>query len=177
MKIEQEKTYLLKSIPKNLKDYQNKEYFDIYIPQKADHPRLRIRKRGNKYEITKKQPVNEKDASRQYEFTISLTQEEFEELETNLKGKRARKIRYFYEYEGILAEIDVFQDQLEGLIIADFEFNNEVKMAEFTPPAFCLAEITQESLLAGGMLVGKHYIDIEQILDKYEYKPLFLTKK
>jgi len=174
MQIELEKTYLLKYIPKDLKNYPNNEYLDIYIPSLITHPVLRIRKRGAEYEITKKYPINWRDTSKQHEFTISLNQAEFDELEANLKGKRAQKQRYLYEYQGKIVEIDVFNGDLKGLILADFEFQTEEEMAKFIPPDFCLIEVTQEKATAGGMLVGKKYQDIEPILATFGYKPLFL---
>ena len=54
IEIELEKTYLAKYLPGGLKDSPSKEIKDIYIPESIDHPVLRIRKRDDKYEITKK---------------------------------------------------------------------------------------------------------------------------
>ncbi len=174
MQIEYERTYLLRYIPKNLEKYPNKEYVDIYIPKSIKHPVLRIRKRSDEYEITKKYPVDWQDTSKQYEFTIPITKEEFIELEANLEGKRAIKQRYFYKYKGKIIEIDVFKGNLKGLILADFEFDSEKAKNQFKLPDFCLADVTQEKTVAGGMIVGKKYTDIEPILAKYGYKPLFL---
>ncbi len=174
MEIEYERTYLLKYLPKNLENYPNKEYLDIYIPKNAEHPVLRMRKKGENYEMTKKYPVTQGDASIQHEFTIPLTNAEFEELEGHIRGKRTRKIRYLYKFKGILAEIDIFQDDLKGLALADIEFPSEQKKANFSPPDFCLAEVTQEKVVAGGMIVGKKYSEIAPTLAKYGYKPLFL---
>ena len=172
MEIELEKTYLVKYLPKDLAKFLSKEYIDIYFPTLAIHPITRIRKRGNDCEITKKYVVNPGDASKQYEFTIPLTVDEFTELESSVKGKRSRKLRYFYDYKGIPSEIDIYQDDLKGLVIADFEFKDEALMNGFTMPEFCLVEVTQDKNTAGGMLVGKKYSDIEPILAKYQYKPL-----
>lgn len=174
MMIEYEKTYLLKYIPEDLKSFPSEEYLDIYVPKSADHPILRVRKRGNEYEITKKYPVDLQDSSKQHEFTIPITKEEFNELEANLEGKRSKKQRFYYKYQNILVEIDVFKDGLKGLILADFEFKTEKEKGGFTPPDFCLAEVTQEKVTAGGMIAGKKYSEIEPILANYGYKPLFL---
>ncbi len=174
MEIELEKTYLLKYVPNDLNEYPFKEYLDIYFPTLAFHPTTRIRKRGNEYEITKKYAVNPGDASKQYEFTISLTRDEFNELNESIKGKRSRKLRYFYKYRDIPAEIDFYQDKLQGLIIVDFEFKDEQSKNDFEMPEFCLVEVTQDNNLAGGMLVGKSFEEIKPILDKYNYKPVIL---
>jgi len=170
--IELEKTYLAKRIP-DLKNCKFKEIIDIYIPKTKEHPKLRIRKNGDKYEITKKEPVNEEDASHQEEQTIILTEEEFNAL-NKLEGKKTRKLRYYYDYNGRTAEIDVFQDDLKGLVVIDFEFDSVEEKDKFEMPDFCLADITQEQFVAGGMICGKKYEDIEEDLKRFNYKKLFL---
>lgn len=171
--IELERTYLVKSIPEGLKDCKSKEVIDIYVPLSAFHPVLRIRKNGDNYEITKKQPVKGDDSSEMEEQTIVLTKEEFENL-SEVRGKYLRKIRYYYNYHGRTAEVDVFQDKLKGLILVDFEFDNPEDKNNFQKPDFCLEDVTQERLTAGGMLCGKSYEDIEKDLEKFGYKKLIM---
>ncbi|MBI2032133.1 MAG: hypothetical protein HYT09_00630, partial [Candidatus Levybacteria bacterium] len=141
----------------------SKDYLDIYIPSSYEHPILRIRRRGSIFEITKKDQVLKGDFSRHIETTIKLTKEEFDELEV-LKGKRTLKIRYFYEEKGVSFEVDIFKGKLKGLILVDIEFKNTKEMKNFTPPSWLLVEVTQEEFLAGGMLCGKSYGDIEERL-------------
>ena len=170
--LELEKTYLVKKLPDDLKNYPFKEVVDIYIPENSKHPSLRIRKNGDNYEITKKQPVKEGDASRQIEQTVVLTESEFKEFDSQLTGKRIRKLRYAYKYNNHLAEFDIFQDKLKGLVLVDFEFKNDQEKEDFKMPEFCLAEVTQETFLAGGLLSGKSYDDIEHDLKKFDYSKL-----
>jgi CYTH domain-containing protein len=171
--IELEKTYLAKYLPDNLADCESKEIIDIYIPASAEHPKLRIRKNGDKFEMTKKQPVNDGDASHQEEQTIILDKDEFDAL-NKLDGRRTHKIRYYFDFAGQMAEIDVFQDLLEGLVLVDFEFEAMEEKNSFEMPDFCLAEVTQEDFIAGGMICGKDYEDIEKDLEKFGYKKLLL---
>ena len=168
--IELEKTYLAKFLP-DLKKCKSKEIIDIYLPKSAKHPVLRIRKNGDKFEMTKKQPTGE-DKTIQEEQTIILTKEEFQEL-SSLEGKRVHKIRFYFPYNGRTAEIDVFQGDLKGLVLVDFEFESEQEKQAFEKPDFCLVEVTQEEFIAGGMLCGKTYKDIEKNLQKFGYKSLF----
>ena len=95
----------------------------IYLPKNVEHPNLRVRKNCNKYEITKKTPIDG-DVSRQMEETIHLTKDEFDSLSA-LDAKRLRKIRYYIEHEGRTGELDIFQGDLEGLVLVDFEFESE----------------------------------------------------
>jgi len=173
MEIELERTFLLKKIPEGLKDCKSIEIFDIYIPQLVEHPILRIRKRGDVFEITKKSPVDLNDCSEQSEETILLTKEEFSGF-LKVDGKRLRKIRYYYPIDNKTAEIDVFLDDLEGLVTADFEFDSVEEKKSFVMPDFCLVDVTQEKGTAGGILAGKKYSDIQSVLDKYGYKKLVI---
>lgn len=172
--IELEKTYLAKYIPENLTDYQSKEIIDVYLSKDSDHPKLRLRKNGDSFELTKKAPVKTDDASQQEEQTINLTATEFDRLNSQIEGKVVSKIRYFYDYNGNIAEFDVFQDKLLGLVIIDFEFITVFEKEDFVMPDFCLADVTQEVFVAGGVICGKSYEDIEADLDKFEYKKLFI---
>lgn len=169
--IELEKTYLLKNLPEGIENSEFKEIIDIYLPQNSEHPKIRIRKNGDKFEITKKEPINN-DASEQKEETIHLTKEEFDAF-SNLNGKNIRKFRYYLTYNDLIAEIDVFKDNLKGLILVDFEFLDSERKNNFKIPNFCLADVSNEIFIAGGMICGKNYSDIEDNLNKFGYKKLF----
>lgn len=111
MAIELERTHLAKSLPQGLSDCRCKEIADSYVPKDFPHAKLRIRKNGEKYEATKKVPVGG-DVSKQMEHTIPLDAHEYAAL-AEIPGKKLRKIRYYYDFQGRIAEIDVFQDDLE----------------------------------------------------------------
>ena len=171
--VELEKTYLVKNLPENLGSCEFKEIIDIYLPKSSDHSKLRLRKNGDKFEMTKKEPVDGKDSSRQKEQTIVLAEEEFNAL-NELKGRRVCKFRYLYSYNGQIAEVDVFQDMLEGLVLVDFEFEVMRDKDNFKMPDFCLADVTQEVFVAGGVICGKSYKDIEDDLNRFGYQKLNL---
>ncbi len=171
--IELEKTFLAKSLPSSLSSCPTKEIIDIYIPEQFEHPKIRIRQNGHKFEITKKEPL-EDNPSEMLEQTINITLEEFNQLQ-KLPGKKIHKIRYLYNHDGQTAEFDIFQDKLYGLVIIDFEFDSIDKKTAFTMPEFCLCDITKEQFTAGGMICGKSYEDIENKLDSFGYKKLSLS--
>lgn len=174
--IELERTFLARGLPENLGDFSFKEMIDLYIPQNSQHPVMRIRKNGDKYEITKKEPIRVSNSSIQREQTIILEKDEFEAL-IEIGGKKVSKDRYLYKTNDYEAEIDIFKDELEGVVLVDVEFKNEKDMDDFEMPNFCLVEVTQEKFLAGGMLAGKSYKDIEFDLERLDYKKLDLENK
>ena len=176
MQEEFELTFLAKELPAGFSTaLPSKEIVDIYVPARAAHATLRIRKNGDSYEITKKQPVSSTDSSHQTENTIPLTKEEYADL-SMIPGKRLRKIRYYYAEQEIDYEIDIFQDELAGLVVVDVEFNSHAAMAEFVAPPWVLVDVTQDKFIAGGMLCGRSYADIQDDLDVRQYKKLTLPE-
>jgi len=166
--IELEKTYLLKDFPPGLSDCQYKDLLDIYIPFESDHAHLRVRKHGESMVIMKKELIDPNDLSSQQESVIHLSQDEFEVL-SQVPGKRIHKHRYYLPYKWIILEVDVFQDDLSGLILVDAEFPDEKTKKAFNMPDFCLCEVTQEVMFAWGLLCGKSYDDIAEKLDELWY--------
>ena len=169
--LERERTFLAKELPQEIKATKPTRIVDIYIPDTPAHSHLRLRQNGKTYEITKKTSVAAGDASEHIEQTIPLTEEEFAAL-SRCSAKRVAKDRYRVVIDGILAEIDVFIEDLAGLVLIDFEFDTEDEKDNFTPPSIALADVTQENFIAGGLLAGKTYDTITPELARFYYKKL-----
>lgn len=177
VELEREYTFLMNNLPADIDKFPSKIIEDNYIPANSDHPVIRIRRNGEKYVITKKYPENSTDelngdSSRMVEHTIELSLDEYETL-NQLPGKRLKKRRFNYNINGYDAEVDVYLGDLSGLVVVDFEFDSDDSMNMFVKPDFVGSDVTQDDLIAGGMLCGKSYADIAaQLLSKYEYHPV-----
>jgi CYTH domain-containing protein len=172
IEIEYELTYLAKYIPKEIEGVTPKLITDYYLPEEnCEHPHLRIRAKGSSFEITKKQPLDGTDSSEQSEHTIQLNKDEYEDM-VNGRTRKVSKNRYSIAIDGFAADVDVFLDELEGLVLIDFEFTSKESKDAFTPPDVCLADVTQEAFIAGGLLAGKTYADIRIQLDVYGYSKI-----
>jgi len=176
--LEREFTFLVEELPIDLDQFPSKIIEDSYIPADSNHPKIRIRRNGDRLTITKKYPLDSTDggdtgdSSRLVEHTIDLTSAEYTVL-NQLQGKRFIKRRFFYEIDSRPAEIDIYLADLAGLVVIDFEFDSDAAMAEFKKPAFLGADVTQDAVVAGGTLAGKSYSDIaEELLEKYNYHPV-----
>ncbi len=169
--LERERTFLAKELPQEIKTTKPTRIVDIYIPDTPAHSRLRLRQNGKTYEITKKTSVAVGDASKHIEQTIPLTEEEFAAL-SRCSAKRVTKDRYCVVIDGTLAEIDVFIEDLAGLVLIDFEFDTEDEKDNFIPPSIALVDVTQEDFIAGGLLAGKTYDTIVPELARFCYKKL-----
>jgi CYTH domain-containing protein len=171
--LEIELTYLASSVPVGLKLSKHVVIVDMYFPADSQHAKLRARQKGSYFEITKKTRKDPNDAGVQFEESIELTADEFAALAKG-DGRKLTKTRYYVPYKGRVAEVDVFAGSLKGLIVIEIEFDNLEDKRAFAKPGFCLADVTQEDFVAGGMLAGKMFSDIEPKLLGYGYSPLFI---
>jgi CYTH domain-containing protein len=169
--IELEKTYLAKYLPDDLKSYKYEEMEDLYLPKGSAHARLRIRKKGNIFCITKKEPVVGQNSSVHTENTILLNDKEYKAFD-NLNGDRINKKRFNYSYQGQNCEIDVFTGKLSGLVLVDFEFSDVKDLINFKMPDFCLVDVTEEEFIAGGVLCKSSIKTLKNNLIKFNYKRL-----
>lgn len=172
--LELERRFLARRIPEQIQGIKPVYMEDTYIPEDLSvHAHLRLRDKDGLYVVTKKFDVPGSDASAHVEHTIKLDESEYLALQ-QASSRRVIKNRYPTVIDGNGAEVDVFGGVLTGLVLIDFEFSDSDAMAAFTQPDCCLADVTQEEFLAGGMLAGKTYADLTPQLEMLGYLPLFL---
>jgi CYTH domain-containing protein len=88
--------------------------------------------------------------------SIYLSPEEFALL-SDLPGEILRKTRHRLAAVEGAAQIcvDVFEGALEGLILAEAEFDDMATLAAFPAPDFALREVTEDVRYSGGELAAK----------------------
>ncbi len=80
---------------------------------------------------------------RRHESSLSLTRAQFLSLWPLTEGQRVYKRRYFVPFSDWRIEVDIYQESLEGLVIAEVEFQSISDSQRFTPPAWIGTEVTQ----------------------------------
>ncbi|MDB5425850.1 MAG: hypothetical protein JWQ29_3266 [Phenylobacterium sp.] len=99
--------------------------------------------------LTRKADV---DASTRLLTSIYLSPDEFALL-AGLPGKVIRKTRHRLAPEdGVAMSVDRFEGPLEGLILAEAEFETDAALAAFAAPDFCVREVTDDRRYTGGAL-------------------------
>ena len=63
--------------------------------------------------------------------------------------------------------IDVFEGELEGLLLAEAEFDSAAEADALTPPSFILQEVSADTRFTGGQLVRASRRDIQTWLLEY----------
>lgn len=69
-----------------------------------------------------------------------------------LGGRTLRKRRHYFKPPGFSYGVDVFEGELEGLILCEFEGETEEEVFAIAAPAFATVEITNEPFFTGGNL-------------------------
>ena len=160
--IEIEKTFLVKNIPTNLSSYKSFSIKQGYLS--SSHPALRIRQFGNSFELTKKIPLRPGDWSSVEEINIPLTEDEFNKL-WPLTERYLEKTRYLIPLENnLVAELDIFNEELTGLAFVEVEFSSEVEMNSFKQPDWFGRDVTQEDFSANSFLAGKKFAEISKYI-------------
>jgi CYTH domain-containing protein len=154
--LELERRYLLRELPADLEEQGNCWHItDRYI---AD-TRLRLRRmemaQGGKIVFKFGQKYRGSSQSRG-ETTMTnmyLNDEEYHCL-SKLDAREIIKRRYKYVHDELEYGIDVFEGELEGLIMAEIECETEQEFERLRVPSFALKEVTGEEFFTGGNLAA-----------------------
>jgi adenylate cyclase len=151
--IEIERKFLVSALPKSISKAQHYEVIQAYLKITPDEE-VRIRKafgaqtnrmgtsaqsRQEGCSITTKRG---KGMSR-YEDIEVIDDGQFERLFQKAEGKTIEKTRYEIPYGGHTIELDIYRGELEGLRVAEIEFESEKESMGFKPPKWFGEEVTE----------------------------------
>ncbi len=153
-----ERKFLIRALPECLEVYPRKEHWHGYLAVDSDGTEVRLRQiedeNGNiKYSQTVKQGAGKVRT----EIKIKLSKEQFQLLWPLTENKRIIKTRYKIPYSGGMVELDVYHDELEGLIVAEIEFESEEKSDQFAPLDWFGQEITEDQRYKNQSLAARGF--------------------
>jgi adenylate cyclase len=99
---------------------------------------VRLRRKGEHLVLTAKRGTG---LSRQ-ESEVELDRERFDVLWPLTEGRRLHKRRHVLPQGDLKIEIDVYEGELEGLVVAEIEFPSEEEARDFDPPEWLGEEVT-----------------------------------
>ena len=88
------------------------------------------------------------------ELEWSLTGEQFAAAWEQTRGRRISKTRHCLPSEGHLVELDIFHDDLDGLVVAEVEFDSDDALAAFRPPDWFGPEVTDDETYTNASLAA-----------------------
>jgi len=161
-RIEWERRFLLDQFP-DADVVRIRHIVDRYI----DGTLLRLREQTDDggsaiFKLTQKVPERAGGAQQGFITTIYLTEDEFRVL-AHLSAKKLSKTRYSVPPFGI----DVFEGALQGLRLAEAEFNSAAEAEDLILPSYILREVTDDDRFTGGQLVCASRQNVEEWLTEY----------
>lgn len=163
--VERERRFLLESLPEDLPLETFRVIEDKYFPD----TRLRLRKitdaAGKTLELKLTQKFADQDHKGEERVTTNLylTEHEYALLSV-LSGHQLKKRRYSYYFEKQHYSIDVFEENLSGLMLAEIEFD---KQTTVTLPPFALRDVTEDAFFTGGHLAMTNQEQFHIGLERY----------
>jgi CYTH domain-containing protein len=121
-------------------DLSNLKYDDITQGYITVDPEVRVRKKGEKYYLTSKSQGNLVREEREKEISA----DEYNLLMQDRNGGIVEKRRYYLPYGKYIIEIDRYCSHLNGLIVAEVEFETEEEANLFAPPKWFGPEVTYD---------------------------------
>lgn len=134
--MEIERKYLIHHLPDNLEKYPCRSIEQGYL---NTDPVIRIRCDNDRYELTYKS----KGLMMREEFNLPLTKEAYDHLLHKVDGRIIKKQRYMIPLDQELTiELDVFEQELAPLILAEVEFPDKETTESFCPPEWFGEDVT-----------------------------------
>ncbi len=141
--LEIERKFLIHDLPPGYDDHPSEIIAQTYLSRPGYFPVLRVRRYGPSYWLTVKKREKENPLIC-HEVEIPIDRDRFEKLREMGEGRHITKRRYRIPLEGLTAELDIFEDNLAGLILAEVEFENPDAARAFSPPPWFGREVTDE---------------------------------
>ena len=135
-----ERKFLVKELPPELDRYPHTEITQGYTIITENGVEVRIRKRGGRYYQT----VKSGSGLVRNENESEISEEEFVEHWPDTKGKRIEKVRYEIKHDDVTIELDIYSGDLDGLAVAEVEFDSEEDSKLFIPPEWFDREVTHD---------------------------------
>ena len=162
-RIERERRFLLRDFPHGQLIVRTRRITDRYI----QGTNLRLREQEDQdrppvFKLTQKIPAPASAAQQGYITTMYLDRDTHERL-SRLSAKVLAKVRYSVPPFGI----DVFEGVLEGLVLAEAEFDSAAEADALTIPDFIAHEVSSDVRFTGGLLVHAARQDVETWLSDY----------
>ena len=142
-----ERKFMLDKLPDWLQDCSSTPIEQGYLAI-DEEVEVRLRRIGERRLLTAKRGHGEV----REEVEVGLGEHQFDALWPLTDSQRLRKTRYLVPLDGLKAEVDVFEGELEGLVTAEVEFDSAAQSRDFQPPPWLGDEVTGDSRYANQSL-------------------------
>ncbi len=156
---ERERRFLFRAPPRGVV-VRTVRIVDRYLPGTRLRLRAATEVDRTTYKLTQKVPAP--DGGPGLITTLYLTPAEHALL-SEVPAATLRKTRLSLPPLGV----DVFEDELTGLVLGEAEFDDDDSMTGFPPPTEAIAEVTRDQRLSGGRLAMTSAAELAATLRAY----------
>ncbi len=135
--MEIERKYLIKEMPALSQAKSIKKIEQGYV---STSPVVRIRKSNDDFILTCKG----KGLMAREEFELTLEPHEYQHLKNKIDHQLIKKTRYLFDYGNHTIELDIFEGHLQGLTLAEVEFDSIDAANTFVPPSWFGKDVTMD---------------------------------
>ena len=135
--MEIERKFLITKMPSNIDEYDYHIITQGYLCQK---PVVRVRREDDNYYMTYK---GEGLMVRE-EYNLPLTKEAFDTLVAKSEGNIISKKRVIIPYKNHTIELDIFDEPIAPLVMAEVEFDSKEEADKFEKPDWFAKEVTED---------------------------------
>ena len=142
--IEIERKFLVSELPKFivLDDYEKMEIIQTYLNDTLDSMSVRVRNINNEKFFLE---TKNRGTLKRNEIYIPITKEEYDNIFEANKTKTVYKTRYILnKTENAVLSLDVYKEELEGLMIVEYESKIEKDVLDFKPKYWYEIEVTED---------------------------------
>jgi adenylate cyclase len=147
--VEIERKFVLAARPPDLDAREHARIEQGYVALDENGTEVRVRRKGD----TRVMTIKSGSGLTRGEEEWPLEPDRFDALWPLTDGRRVVKTRYLVPLEdGLTAEVDVYEDTLEGLMTAEVEFASEPDSDAFAAPEWLGREVTGDARYANRTL-------------------------
>lgn len=179
------KSYLLRPRFGAIDVEENKRFYmtEKFLIEEIENEDWIINKRNKDYILTIKRTINGKEVYDEKnidekEALKMIKKREIENKKNNITEYSVRKKVISVELPNCpkKTHLEIYRKELLGLSILSFYFKNEEEAKNFTPPSYCLKEITDDEFYSFKNLSKQTFADIEK-REKKLFAPFYKRVK
>jgi adenylate cyclase len=144
-----ERKFLVSAIPDNAG--RGTRILQGYLPLSSEDAELRVRRKGEETVLT----VKGGRGLDRSEEEVAISDEVFETLWPLTEGRRIEKTRYELPHGDAAIELDEFGGELEGLLVAEVEFDSPEASERFEAPGWLGRDVTDDRAYANRTLAER----------------------
>lgn len=150
--VEIERKFVVDALPAGLDEHPGRRIEQGYLAIAPDGVEVRVRRRDGDATLT----IKSGPAHVRTEEELAIDARRFESLWPLTDGRRVIKTRHEISLEpGLIAELDVYDGALDGLMTAEIEFASVEASERFSPPPWLGREVTGDARYANQTLAVK----------------------